>query len=268
MSKVCRIFGINRSSLYYKSKTSNSFSKNEISLVKKAFKDSLNTYGRRRIRIKLAKQGYWISEHRISRIMKLNNLICKHGRKKLAKNIYTFRKINNGHYDNMISGINPKELNNKIYATDISQFNCLDGVLYVSGIIDIHSRYIVNCSTYEEIPKSKSLCEDYKRAFAEYGMPHILHSDRGTQYMSFKMKDFLDTCPTKHSFSAPHHPNNNQYIESFWHTLKTEIGTSNNRTKEQLKMIINYYIDFYNQERIHSSIDYHTPKEIFIMKQY
>ena len=66
----------------------------------------------------------------------------------------------------------------------------------------------------------------------------------------------------EHSISRPYKPNDNQYIESFWHTMKTEIGTMKRMTYEEVEKVIEYYVHYYNNIRLHSSIGYIPPMEM------
>lgn len=61
--------------------------------------------------------------------------------------------------------------------------------------------------------------------------------------------------------SRPYKPVDNVYIETFFKTMKIEIGYVKKFTIEEYKMVVEYWMNYYNTERIHSSIGYITPFE-------
>jgi transposase InsO family protein len=188
--------------------------------------------------------------------LKSHHLESKHGRRKLAKNIYTAEKEC---YiaENMIKG-KTATTSNQICQMDASEFKYLTGKLIVEGIIDIYDKTVV--IEYGDRENKELVSETIKKRI-EMGIPEKLHSDRGAANASLKVKEELEKNGIIRSMSAPHSPNENQYIETFWKSAKTEIGDTRKLTCEQLKMVLDYYDHYYNDERIHSSIDYLTPNQ-------
>ncbi len=253
-SKVCRLLGVNRSSVYYRRK---GYRETELdSRVVSIFEAHNGVYGCPRIKIELNKLGCTVSKRRIGKILKRHGLASKHGRRKLAKNIYTAPKER---YiaDNLIKG-SKATVSNAIWQMDYTEFRCKDGKLYVDGIIDVYDKTVVITDSLKADSKMNETT--LKKAVAQKGKPQILHTDRGSTYISKYLREVIEQLESvRHSMSAPHSPNENQYIESFWKTLKTEIGPAKHFTRAELKQVLHYYIDYYNHTRIHSSIGYATP---------
>jgi transposase InsO family protein len=254
-SRVCRILELNRSSIYYKSKKKPDVLE---ALVKKIFKKHNANYGCLRIREEIKKLGFVISKRRIGKILKNNGLEAKYGRRRLVKNVYTATK-EKYIVENLIRNVRPSATND-IWQTDYTEFKASDGKLYLNGIIDIYDKTIVGIC-YSQNADKAMVKQSVECAVEKYGIPRIMHSDRGSVYTSNEYRDLLKHNTILQSMSKPHTPNENQYIETFWKTMKTEIGRTKNFTIEQLKLIINYYIYYYNTERIHSAIEYKTPLE-------
>ena len=204
----------------------------------------------------MASKSITVSKRRIGRILKKHHLECKHGRRKLARNIYTAVKEC---YiaENLIKG-ETVTTSNEICQMDASEFKHKTGKLLVEGIIDIYDKTVV--VGYGNKENKELIAETIKKRL-ETGKPSKLHSDRGSGNVSLKVKALLEEHGIKRSMSAPHKPNENQFIETFWKSAKTEIGNTKNLTCEQLKMVIDYYVYYYNNERIHSSIGYITPSQ-------
>jgi len=244
--------GISRSTVYYKRKTPRKDPIEEKVLA--IFKHHNGNYGAPRIKVELERQGEQVSRRRIGKILKSHSLESKHGRRRLAKNIHT---VSDDRYiaDNLIKGKIPVA-SDEICQMDVSQFKYRDGKLFVNGIIDVYDKTVVAAYGKRE---TKELITKTVREKLETGKPGIIHMDRGAANASLKVKELLEEKKIAKSMSAPHSPNENQYIETFWKTAKTEIGGTKHLTLEQLEMVLDYYLYYYNTERIHSSIGYMTP---------
>jgi transposase InsO family protein len=250
-SAVCGVLGINRSGIYYKKKRKSDSLESEVIEI---FKQHNANYGSRRIKAVLSGRGKIISKDRIVRILKRNNLESKHGRRKLARNVYT-TKDERYIAENLIRNVVATSPN-EICHTDFTEMKCKDGKLFVSGVIDAYDRTVV--IKYGEKQNKELVKETIELMPVK---PKILHSDRGTQYTSNLIKEYLESAQVKRSMSSPYCSQENAMIETFWKTLKVEIGETKNFTKEELKQILDYQVHYYNTERIHSSINYMTPKE-------
>ena len=94
----------------------------------------------------------------------------------------------------------------------------------------------------------------------------IYHSDRGSQYTAKKTKEMIEAAGFHKSMSRPGSPNDNQPIESFWHTLKVEVGSLKAYNYDQACSKIKWYIEmYYNSSRMHSGIAYYIPNELFTL---
>ena len=253
-SRVCALIGFNRSVVYYKRKQP-PIEAIEHRVVE-IFKQHNSNYGCLRIRAVLRSEDEVISKRRIGKILKKNGLESKHGRRKLAKNIQTATEER---YiaENLIKGIKATK-SDQICQMDVSQFKCLDGKLFASGIIDVYDKTITLRSGIKENKKLIAATIEEKLLL---GKPLIIHSDRGPSNASLMIKQLLSANNIRQSMTTPYSPQENQYIESFWKTLKTEVGETKNFTRSQLGMILDYQVHYYNTERLHSSIGYVTPMQ-------
>ena len=90
----------------------------------------------------------------------------------------------------------------------------------------------------------------------------MFHSDRGTQYMSYAFVHLLEDLGVKQSFSRTGRPHDNAVAEAFFSILKKEELYRRHYTSEvDLIRSIHQFIDFYNNERPHSTIQYKTPEQ-------
>ena len=88
----------------------------------------------------------------------------------------------------------------------------------------------------------------------------MFHSDRGTQYISYTFVRLLETLGVKQSLSRTGRPHDNAVSEAFFSILKKE-ELYRRRYKSEIDMIqgIHRFINFYNNERPHSTLQYKTP---------
>jgi transposase InsO family protein len=247
--------GISRSTVYYKRKTPLKDPLEE--RVLEIFNAHNGNYGAPRIKVVLAKEDKIISKRRIGKILKKHCLESKHGRRKLARNIHTTQD-ERFIVENLIKGKKASG-SDQICQMDASQFKYQNGKLFINGIIDIFDKTVV--VKYGNNENKELISETVKEKLLS-GNPGILHTDRGLANASLKVKQLLETSDIKRSMSAPYSPNENQYIETFWKTAKTEIGNTKKMSQAELKMVLNYYMNYYNTERIHSSIGYLTPQQM------
>jgi putative transposase len=94
----------------------------------------------------------------------------------------------------------------------------------------------------------------------------IVHSDRGSQYCSNKYHQIIKNNQLIGSMSRKGNCWDNAVTESFFHTIKVELAHETNynyKSRDLAKQSIFQYIEeYYNNKRMHSSIDYKTPAEV------
>jgi transposase InsO family protein len=88
----------------------------------------------------------------------------------------------------------------------------------------------------------------------------VFHSDRGGEYCGYVFRDRLERCGIVQSINRPKTMTDNAYVESFFHSLKTEaIHGRRFSDAMQLDTAVRRYIERYNRTRIHSSLAYMSP---------
>ena len=88
----------------------------------------------------------------------------------------------------------------------------------------------------------------------------IFHTDRGIEYAAYAFRERLSELGVVQSMNRPQRMNDNAFMESFFHSMKSDIYHGIPLESEvQLQRRLQSYIPFYNQERLHSSLGYQTP---------
>ena len=93
---------------------------------------------------------------------------------------------------------------------------------------------------------------------------HTLCQEHVLEASQEQLREILDKFKMVSSMSRPGSPTDNQPIETFWKTMKTEMDDiSHKKFNDAKKIIIKYIECFYNSQRLHTSLDYKTPNEVW-----
>jgi len=229
--------------------------------IEEIFEKNRGTYGYRRIVISLRRQGIICNHKRVMRIMREQGLIAVQRRK--YKAMTTNSKGNNRISPNLLKEIQAS-YPGEILASDITYIPLKEGWLYLSVVMDIYTREILGYSTSKH-PDADLVCESLRKALQkiEINKVRIFHSDQGKQYSSNKVRKILSLYGIAQSMSRRGNCYDNAFVESFFHTLKTEwLNKFKNTTKEKTELKIFDYIEtFYNKNRFHSALNYYSPME-------
>jgi transposase InsO family protein len=160
------------------------------------------------------------------------------------------------------TGFNQPSGPHKHWHIDISYIN-IDGTFYyLCSILDGYSRYIVHWDIREAMTETdvETILQRAREMFPNQS-PRII-SDNGPQFISKDFKTYIKLCGMTHVRTSPYYPQSNGKIERWHKSLKSEcIRTGTPLSLEDAKRIVAVYIDQYNNERLHSSIGYVTPKD-------
>jgi len=227
--------------------------------VKKSHEKSRETYGTRRIVEDLVEDDEVISRTRVGRLMKQQDLKSKSKRKFKAT---TNSKHNHPVAPNLLDRKFQVERPDTVYAGDITYIATDEGWLYLAVLIDLYSRAVVGWAMSERI--TAELANDALVMAVWKRKPNkglMLHSDRGSQYASGLYQKTIKKHGFICSMSRKGNCWDNAPSESFFHTLKVELVHHRRyRTRQEAKQDIFEYIEvFYNRQRRHSTIGYHTP---------
>jgi transposase InsO family protein len=143
---------------------------------------------------------------------------------------------------------------------DIKYVNFQGTFLFLISIIDGFSRYIVHHELFWEM--TELMVEiTVQSALDKYpGVKPRIISDNGGQFISREFKKFIKVVELLHVRTSTNYPQSNGKIERFHRTITNEcLRTNSFITEEDTKRIIAKYIEYYNNERLHSSLNYLPP---------
>ncbi len=154
-------------------------------------------------------------------------------------------------------------LPNQVWASDITYIRLAGGHVYLVAIIDLYSRRILSWKISNTIDADFCVAA-LEEAIALHGIPGIFNTDQGSQFTSDQFIEVLQRHDIQISMDGVNRAIDNVYIERFWRTLKYEdIYLRCYQDMTSLKSGIKRYVQFYNTERFHESLEYLTPDEMY-----
>lgn len=268
-TRQCELLAINRSTIYYKTKTLSSYNLSILNKIDEIYTDNPE-YGYRYIHHQLLEDGYIIGRDRVLKYMNMIGIEAIYPHKKKFK----YEK-DSGHkvYKYLLDKYWVKSDNtrnihvpsvNEVWSGDITYIRVQGGFMYMAAIIDWHSKAILSYKLSNSMDSALAI-NVLKDALQKYPAPEIFNSDQGSQYTSNDHTQILEDNNIKISMNGKGRSIDNIAIERFFRTLKYNCIFINDFTSiKELKVGINDYIDKYNYKRFHSTIGYQKPMNVYL----
>lgn len=155
------------------------------------------------------------------------------------------------------------QFSNQVWAIDITYIPMKQGHMYLTAIIDWHSRFIVGWALSDTLDAAP-VVEALKQAIQQYGTPGIINTDQGAQFTSDIYTNLLKAGHIRQSMDGKARWVDNVIIERWFRSLKTEnIYINEYASPRELRVGIREYIQEYNTLRPHQSWNYETPEKIY-----
>jgi len=255
VTKMCTFLNISRGTYYYQAKETTYDSELENDVIK-VFKDSHNNYGTRKIRKELVKLGYHISRRRIGPIMKKYGLVSTYT---VAQFKVQKSNVNNDKIENVLNQSFDNYEKHHAIVSDLTYVRVGQSWHYVCVLIDLYNREIVG----QSVGPSKD-ANLVKRAFSSSTIPlsniHYFHTDRGNEFKNSLIDEVLEAFRIERSLSRKGNPYDNAVAEATFKAFKIEfIYQHKFKTLKELEVQFNDYINWFNNYRIHGSLNYLSP---------
>jgi len=231
--------------------------------IQSIFQDSNEIYGSIRVQKKLEREGLIYSRSYIAELMR------KMGLKSVLKRKFKVCTTDSNH----AYPVSKNQLNRDFTAiqlgqkwvSDITYIRVAGKWNYVTTIIDLADRKLVAWTLSQDMTTKNTIYKTWiqARRTREIADNHVFHSDRGIQYASNLMTSlFYENKKIKQSMSRKGNCWDNAVAESFFKTLKYECTNRYNfKSIVEAENVISQYVNWYNYQRLHSSLDYKTPAE-------
>jgi putative transposase len=145
---------------------------------------------------------------------------------------------------------------------DVSYLNIAGTFYFLCSILDGYSRFIVHHEIREKMEEAdiSTILQRAREAYPNE-RPRII-SDNGPQFIAKDFKEFIRAAGMTHVKTSPYYPQSNGKIERWHKTLKGDcIRVKVPLSLDDARQIVSDYTHHYNTARLHSAIDYVTPKD-------
>jgi len=256
ISQQCRLLAVSRAAVYRKPAEVSAEDLAIMALIDRQYL-ARPYYGSRRMAAWLTTQGHIVNRKRVQRLMRLLGLVAIYQRPNTSKPAAA-HKI----YPYLLGGL-AIERANQVWCSDVTYIPMAKGFLYLVVIMDWASRAVLTWRLSNTL--GADFCvEALEEALLRYGRPEIFNTDQGSQFTS---DDFTGTL-TRHgvtiSMDGKGRCMDNIFVERLWRSLKyEEVYLNAYATVAEAKAGIGAWLRFYNEERQHQSLGYHTPRQIY-----
>ena len=227
-------------------------------LVQASFDESKQRYGSPRIHEDLLEQDARVSRKRVVRLMQEDGLVA---RQRKRYKLTTMSDHDQPVAANLLDRQFEADAPNQRWVGDTTEFVIGgSGKLYLAAILDLFSRFIVGWAVSAVNDRHltlKALDMAIKRRCPEAGLLH--HSDQGSTYASEDYQDRLAAGGLVCSMSRRGNCHDNAVAESFFSTVKSELGEHFDSNGEAKMELFDYIEVFYNQRRRHSTLGQISP---------
>jgi len=256
VKRQCELLGLNRTGVYY---TPRPVSEADLQLMRRI--DELHLkhpyYGARRLAKQLRREGVEVGRVHVATRMHRMGIEALY--RKPRTSIPARHSLI---YPYLLARL-VIDRPNQVWSADITYLPMAHGFLYLVAILDVASRKVLSFRL------SNTLTADFcvaalEEALRKFGAPEIFNTDQGAQFTSTEWIDVLKAAEVKISMDGKGRWIDNVFIERLWRTVKYEdVYLHAYRDGRDAEHRLASYFSFYNARRLHQSLDYHTPDEMY-----
>jgi len=213
-------------------------------------------YGIRKMTYVLRRLGYRVSRKRVARLMHKMGIQAIQPGPKTSRSHPGHKK-----YPYLLNNLVINEPN-QVWCTDITYIRMRHGFIYLIAVMDWYSRYVLSWEL------SNTLDADFcvvalKRALKKT-KPNIFNSDQGAQFTSMDFTKVLEDHGIQISMDGRGRFMDNIFIERLWRSVKyEEVYLNEYETIAQARQRLSRYFSLYNNERLHETLGYETPADVY-----
>jgi putative transposase len=253
--RQCELLGLNRSSYYYRPATESPLNLHLMRLIDEQY-TQMPYYGWPRMTAYLRRQGYLVNHKRVQRLMQKMGLQALYPKPKTSQ-AAPGHKI----YPYLLRGVAITQPN-QVWSSDITYLPMQGGFMYLVAVIDWYSRYVLTWQLSNTL--DGAFCVEALHQALAIGQPDVFNTDQGVQFTASAFTSVLEASGVRISMDGRGRALDNIFIERFWRSLKYEdIYPKHYATVRALTAGLIDYFTLYNHQRLHESLGYQTPAEVF-----
>lgn len=213
-------------------------------------------YGVRRIGQQLRRTGFIINHKRVHRLMRLMGIEAVYPKPNLSRS-----HPDHPVYPYLLRGLTIDHPG-QVYGTDITYIRLKNDWLYLTVIMDWYSRYVLSFELSDSL--EPDFCVTALERALTIRLPEIHNSDQGSQFTGESYLNVLKRYPIRISLDGRGRAFDNIFVERLWRSVKyEEVYLKDYQSPREAKASLAEYFRFYNRERLHQSLNYLTPEEVF-----
>ncbi len=252
--RQCELIGLNRSTYYLKPAGESPFNMMLMRLIDEQYMKT-PFYGYLKITAWLRRQNHLVNKKRVARLMRLMGLQAVFPRRKT-----TIPAPGHKVYPYLLRGLAITRPN-QVWSTDITYIPMVKSFMYLAAIIDWYSRYVLAWTLSNTL--DGAFCLEALEQALQKGRPDIFNTDQGSQFTAHAFTGRLQADNIRISMDGRGRALDNIFVERLWRTVKYEdIYLKEYESVPALTSGLGCYFPFYNDERLHQSLDYRTPEEV------
>ena len=232
-----------------------------VGLIRQLHQDSDGTYGVPRIGMALRKAGMRVNTKKLRRLMRQAGIVGRCTRPRVRT---TIGGPEHAVIPDLVGRRFAPGAPDLVWVQDITYIATSEGWLYLAAVLDLGSRRLLGYSMADHM-RAELVVDALTMAVTARGgsmNATIAHADQGTQYTSHTYLQWLSAKGLRPSLGSVRDCFDNAVAESFWATLKREcVNGQIYRNHADARRAIFAWINRYNHQRIHTTLDGLTPTE-------
>lgn len=253
--RQCELLGLNRSSVYYEAIPE---SDENLALMRRIDEHYTKCpfYGSRRIAAWLQSQGEEVNRKRVQRLLRVMGLEAIYPKPKLSL-------AGRGHkvFPYLLRNVAIERVG-QVWSADITYIPMASGFMYLAATIDWFSRYVVSWRLSNTL--DGSFCQEMLEEALGRGRPEVFNTDQGVQFTAEAWTGRLVRAGVAVSMDGRGRCLDNVFVERLWRSVKYEnVYLHGYGSVSELERGLKAYFAFYNGERLHQSLGYRPPAEVY-----
>ena len=256
ITRQCELLGLPRASFYYQPARESALNLELMRIIDEQFTKT-PFYGVPRMTWVLRLQGYAVGPKRVRRLMRLMGIEAIYPKRNLSCQVSGSRK-----FPYLLKGLSI-ERPDQVWAVDITYIRMKTGFVYLVAIMDWFSRYVLSWRISNTL--DPRFCIEALEEALCMRKPELFNSDQGSQFTSQAFIGVLERhSDIRISMDGADRVFDNIMVERLWRTVKyEEVYLKDYATIREAMDEIGHYFQFYNWERIHQSLGYQTPAQVY-----
>ena len=253
--RQCELLGLSRAGYYYQPQGESPLNLHLMSLIDEQY-TRMPFYGVEKMTAWLIRQGFEVNPKRVRRLMRLMGLEAIYPKRNLSIASAEHKK-----YPYLLRDV-LVERPDQVWGTDITYIRMAQGFLYLVAIMDWYSRYVLAWRLSNTL--DTQFCMDALDVTLAISQPEISNSDQGSQFTSKEFTGRLQQSGVSISMDGRGRVFDNIFVERLWRSVKyEEVYIHNYESVSDAASSLAKYFQLYNRERLHESLGYRTPHEVY-----